>query len=237
MGGEQVTAACSDNNNSKSPPRVRASHTCQTEECPACQLYDKKKTIQTSEQQSTFLEQQSMPCVSKDIQEETSSSSDAREETLSSTELSALHSIENTQGETSSGSEQLSVSHPGSGTIGEELKLEACNDESQESRDRSDLPWPGRSWDSGNMYYESAADEAMFSFNWDENQVAEEHDYELIDSSHDWINDIARPKSYWEDCRQERYQEVLNANSSNGEICRLLERYITSGPSYCIPTI
>ncbi|KAK9989526.1 hypothetical protein SO802_029765 [Lithocarpus litseifolius] len=88
----------------------------------------------------------------------------------------------------------------------------------------------GTSSEVRNLDSEEFADRtASFKF-WAENEIAEEvevidHDY--AETSYDWINDIARPRSYWEHCRQERYEEVLN-NSDNGEICQLLERRTVS---------
>ena len=92
----------------------------------------------------------------------------------------------------------------------------------------SDVTLQGTSSGVRNLDSEEFADRtASFRF-WAENEIAEEvevidHDY--AETSYDWINDIARPRSYWEHCRQERYEEVLN-NSGNGEICQLLERYM-----------
>lgn len=92
----------------------------------------------------------------------------------------------------------------------------------------SDVTLQGTSSEVRNLDSEEFADRtASFKF-WAENEIAEEvevidHDY--AETSYDWINDIARPRSYWEHCRQERYEEVLN-NSDNGEICQLLERYM-----------
>ncbi|XP_024962485.1 uncharacterized protein LOC112502727 [Cynara cardunculus var. scolymus] len=45
-----------------------------------------------------------------------------------------------------------------------------------------------------------------------------------FDTTHDWISDISRPKSDWEDMRQARYQEMLDPFSGHIDIRRLLER-------------
>lgn len=47
------------------------------------------------------------------------------------------------------------------------------------------------------------------------------YDTETFDTNYDWISDISRPKSDWEDMRQARYQEM---SLGNGDIQRLLER-------------
>ncbi|KAI3747244.1 hypothetical protein L6452_09697 [Arctium lappa] len=53
----------------------------------------------------------------------------------------------------------------------------------------------------------------------------EDESYDMqFDTTHDWINDISRPKSDWEDMRQARYQEMLDPFSGHIDIRRLLER-------------
>jgi hypothetical protein len=89
------------------------------------------------------------------------------------------------------------------------------------------VTWQGTSSEARNLDSQEMADTTEPLNFWDENEIAEElevidHDY--AESSYDWTNDISRPRSYWEGCRQSRYQEVLN-NSDNGEICQLIERY------------
>lgn len=44
-------------------------------------------------------------------------------------------------------------------------------------------------------------------------------------ASYDWTSDISRPRSYWEERRQEWYKEMLGFGSDNNEIRKLLERY------------
>lgn len=42
--------------------------------------------------------------------------------------------------------------------------------------------------------------------------------------NHDWINDVSRPRSTWEDLRQARYQEMLDPFVENDDIRHLLQR-------------
>ncbi|CAA7020922.1 unnamed protein product [Microthlaspi erraticum] len=69
---------------------------------------------------------------------------------------------------------------------------------------------------------------------WEENEVEEEedeygdYDHYSGDYSYDWVNDISRPRSYWEDLRKERYLEVLNAESEKKDICNLIQRRTVS---------
>ncbi|KAL5577965.1 hypothetical protein UlMin_019664 [Ulmus minor] len=66
------------------------------------------------------------------------------------------------------------------------------------------------------------------SFNgWDGIDVVEELEesyQQYVETNHDWISEISRPISYWEDRRQEWYHEMLNSNSEKVEIRQLLER-------------
>ncbi|OIV91662.1 hypothetical protein TanjilG_26515 [Lupinus angustifolius] len=57
--------------------------------------------------------------------------------------------------------------------------------------------------------------EDIFDTNYDEN-------------SYDWISEISRPRSYWEERRQEWYREMLDTESHNEDICKLLERRTVS---------
>ncbi|KAL0873733.1 hypothetical protein Bca101_023438 [Brassica carinata] len=69
-----------------------------------------------------------------------------------------------------------------------------------------------------------------FANDWDENEVEEEEeeddDYDYEDYgelSTDWIYDVSRPRSYWEELRKERYLEVLNTESDKKDICNLIQ--------------
>ena len=84
----------------------------------------------------------------------------------------------------------------------------------------------------GNLDLQEAVNttEAITSFDcWDGNDVAEELEDSYLqyeeETGYDWISDISRPRSYWEDLRQEWYYEMLSSNSKNAEIRQLLERY------------
>lgn len=98
----------------------------------------------------------------------------------------------------------------------------------EEASSSSDVTSQGTRLEARNLDSQTTIDSTTASVNfWDENDIAEElevSDHEYAESSYDWIGDISRPRSYWEDRRRARYEEVLN-NSSNGEIHKLLERY------------
>jgi hypothetical protein len=69
----------------------------------------------------------------------------------------------------------------------------------------------------------------------DYNEILEEkecsdYNYDETSASYDWISPISRPKSYWEELRQEWYREMLDFGSGNDERRELLQRYLT----YCV---
>ena len=53
-----------------------------------------------------------------------------------------------------------------------------------------------------------------------------ENDQQYFGNNLDWISDIARPKTYWEDRRQAWYEDIFNTHSKHEEIRQLIERYI-----------
>nr|GMD26663.1 putative E3 ubiquitin ligase [Ipomoea batatas]GMD97568.1 putative E3 ubiquitin ligase [Ipomoea batatas] len=55
---------------------------------------------------------------------------------------------------------------------------------------------------------------------------------EQEDASQDWIIDVSRPQSVWEDLRQARYQEMLDPFLDNHDIQELLERRSVSNFLY-----
>ncbi|KAF8104150.1 hypothetical protein N665_0177s0007 [Sinapis alba] len=44
------------------------------------------------------------------------------------------------------------------------------------------------------------------------------------ETNNDWLTEISRPRSYWEELRKSRYLEVMNTRSEKEDIRRLLER-------------
>ncbi|XP_048132061.1 uncharacterized membrane protein DDB_G0293934 isoform X2 [Rhodamnia argentea] len=80
-----------------------------------------------------------------------------------------------------------------------------------------------------------AATDALATLSvWYEDEITEEQDtnnaneeeewYRERGGRYDWFSDICRPRSYWEDRRQEWYREMLGTNSVNEEIRQLIER-------------
>lgn len=87
----------------------------------------------------------------------------------------------------------------------------------------------------GNNVQPQAATDALSSLSvWYEDEIMEEQSndnaneeeewYREHGGTYDWFRDISRPRSYWEDRRQEWYREMLGTNSVNEEIRQLIER-------------
>lgn len=66
--------------------------------------------------------------------------------------------------------------------------------------------------------------EIPFSNGWEEQEECEDEQSYYGESSYDWLTEISRPRTYWEDLRKSRYLEVMNTRADKDEICRLLER-------------
>ncbi|KAG2315079.1 hypothetical protein Bca52824_018201 [Brassica carinata] len=58
----------------------------------------------------------------------------------------------------------------------------------------------------------------------DEEEYEDEQSYYYGEAKNDWLHEISRPRSYWEELRKSRYMEVLNTRSDKEDIRRLLER-------------
>ncbi|XP_056163479.1 flocculation protein FLO11-like isoform X2 [Syzygium oleosum] len=85
-----------------------------------------------------------------------------------------------------------------------------------------------------NVQPQAATDTLSSLSVWYEDDITEEQDadnaneeeewYRERGGTYDWFRDISRPRSYWEDRRQEWYREMLETNSVNEEIRQLIER-------------
>ena len=61
-----------------------------------------------------------------------------------------------------------------------------------------------------------------------EEKDCSDYDCDETGESYDWASPISRPRSYWEELRQEWYREMLNFSSHNDERRKLLERRTVS---------
>ncbi|GAB2281003.1 hypothetical protein Dimus_015617 [Dionaea muscipula] len=96
---------------------------------------------------------------------------------------------------------------PSSDTIWQDTCTESCNLECQES----------------SAYIETSYNnlEEDLIINYEEQEASNQ---QFLEANLDWINDISRPRSYWEDRRQAWYKEIFDSTSTNEEIRHLIER-------------
>ncbi|KHN45757.1 hypothetical protein glysoja_045703 [Glycine soja] len=59
-------------------------------------------------------------------------------------------------------------------------------------------------------------------------EEVEEIEQNFYETNYDWISEISRPRSYWEERRQAWYREMIENGSQNEDIRRLLERRTVS---------
>ncbi|CAA7014194.1 unnamed protein product [Microthlaspi erraticum] len=59
---------------------------------------------------------------------------------------------------------------------------------------------------------------------WEEQEEYEDEQYYYGETNNDWLTEISRPRSHWEELRKSRYLEVMNTRSEKEDIRRLLER-------------
>ncbi|KAJ7969383.1 RING/U-box superfamily protein [Quillaja saponaria] len=121
----------------------------------------------------------------------------------------------------------------------------------EEAVPSSDVNSNGITCEAQNLNSQETAETTASTNGWDENEIAEEVDessnqqyaeasydekeeeleesYQLYDdTNYDWISNISRPRSYWEDLRQAWYREMLTTGSDKREIRQLLERRTVS---------
>lgn len=68
--------------------------------------------------------------------------------------------------------------------------------------------------------------ETSYLNGWEDEEEYEEDEqsYYYGETNNDWLHEISRPRSYWEELRKTRYLEVMNTRSEKEDIRRLLER-------------
>nr|XP_048320310.1 uncharacterized protein LOC112489775 [Ziziphus jujuba var. spinosa] len=108
----------------------------------------------------------------------------------------------------------------------EQNSLSYASEDVQENLNpSSDIIRQGTISETGNVESQKTTDSTTLSDGWDTNDAVEEVEdnyQQYSETNYDWISDISRPRSHWEDRRKAWYQKMLNCNSEN-EICRLLE--------------
>lgn len=66
--------------------------------------------------------------------------------------------------------------------------------------------------------------ETSYLNGWEEQEEYEDEQYYYGETNNDWLTEISRPRSHWEELRKSRYLEVMNTRSEKEDIRRLLER-------------
>ncbi|XP_050105354.1 probable GPI-anchored adhesin-like protein PGA55 isoform X2 [Malus sylvestris] len=169
------------------------------------------------------------PHVSEDLHEEVSPRSEVTLQGTSSEARNNLpHASEHLHEEASPSSE---IIWQGTSSEARNNLPHVSEDLHEEASLSSDVIWQGTSSKARNLDAQENADATTSLVGWGENEIEEqlEDDYQYYgDYTYDWINEISRPRSYWENLRKAWYQEMLNSNSGKGEIRQLIERRTVS---------
>ncbi|XP_068323350.1 uncharacterized protein [Pyrus communis] len=169
------------------------------------------------------------PHVNEDLYEEVSPRSEVTLQGISSEARNNLpHASEHLHEEASPSSE---IIRQGTSSEARNNLPHVSEDLHEEASLSSEVIWQGTSSKARNLDVQENADATTSLVGWDENEIEEqlEDDYQYYgDYTYDWINEISRPRSYWENLRKAWYQEMLNSNSGKGEIRQLIERRTVS---------
>uniref|UniRef100_A0A0R0I3Z8 RING-type domain-containing protein n=1 Tax=Glycine max TaxID=3847 RepID=A0A0R0I3Z8_SOYBN len=99
---------------------------------------------------------------------------------------------------------------------------ETVNEEEESNQQHAETSYEETIEEASNQNYaESSYDDEM-------EEEVEEIDQNCYETNYDWISEISRPRSYWEECRQAWYREMLETGTQNEDIRRLLERRTVS---------
>ncbi|KAF8111849.1 hypothetical protein N665_0072s0060 [Sinapis alba] len=114
---------------------------------------------------------------------------------------------------------------------------EVCNDEDSERKEEEEKASPSACVDqetqTQGVVHESIEidqcleqQETSYLNGWEdeEEEYEDEQSYYYGETNNDWLHEISRPRSYWEELRKTRYMEVMNTRSDKEDIRRLLER-------------
>ncbi|ONI11679.1 hypothetical protein PRUPE_4G120300 [Prunus persica] len=166
---------------------------------------------------------------SEDLHEEANPSSDVTwQGTTSVAGKTFTHASEDLHEEVSPSSE---VTWQGTTSVARNTLPQVCEDLPDKLSPSSEVSWQGSTSAARNLDLQETTDTTTSLVCWDENDVEEqvEDDYEYYgEYSYDWITEISRPRSYWEDLRKAWYQEMLDSNSGKGDIRQLIERRTVS---------
>ncbi|CAH2034628.1 unnamed protein product [Thlaspi arvense] len=101
----------------------------------------------------------------------------------------------------------------------EETKTSSSTCETQEAPETQGVLHESNEMD---QYLEKQ--ETSYLNGWEEQEEYEDEQSYYGEPNNDWLTEISRPRSYWEELRKSRYLEVMNTRSEKEDIRRLLER-------------
>ncbi|XP_061342437.1 uncharacterized protein LOC133288643 [Gastrolobium bilobum] len=152
-------------------------------------------------------------------------SKDTRCKTIYGTDIHCKEPIQNPESQTSADNKK--EAHPPSSDVTFQGTLfEAQNDDPKETVGACSSMADSNANETAYEVEASEQQYAASSYNETEEEEANDHYYN--EASYDWISPISRPRSYWEERRQEWYREMLDFGSDNDEIRKLLERRTVS---------
>ncbi|GAU51433.1 hypothetical protein TSUD_301990 [Trifolium subterraneum] len=147
----------------------------------------------------------------------------------------ASHSIESTQKSVSQTREE---DGPSSNVMSQEKCFEAQHDYFKETAEpttsMTDSNANEKAEEEKNKQYdETSYDCAIEEEGSDQNYAESCYEEEIVEeiyyeNNHDWISEISRPRSFWEEKRQAWYREMLDNGSENEDIQVLLQRKTVS---------
>ena len=195
--------------------------------------YEQKSTVQ-AEAKNTRIPRKDI--VNSVTQLENASTSDQISKEISSQIAPGTvnHSIESTQ--KSVVNETREKDHPSSNVVSQETCFETHRESTEENSEATTSITDSNLNENEEETINHQCDDTGYDFSTEEgsNQNYAESSYEETEeenydeNNYDWISEISRPRSYWEERRQAWYKEILDTGSPNEDIQVLLQRKTVS---------
>ncbi|VFQ64260.1 unnamed protein product [Cuscuta campestris] len=107
----------------------------------------------------------------------------------------------------------------------QQQKLEHFHDETGMGRVSSDAGCNDQSIEAAIPFWDNeGGDDSSICWEQDDQESLESDSPEQPEVGQDWVTDVSRPRSEWQDLRQARYEEMLDPFSDNNDIRELLQR-------------
>ncbi|RAL50926.1 hypothetical protein DM860_005282 [Cuscuta australis] len=108
----------------------------------------------------------------------------------------------------------------------QQQKLEHFHDETRMGRVSSDAGCNDQSIEAAIPFWDNeGSDDSSICWEQDDQESLESDSPEQPEVGRDWVTDVSRPRSEWQDLRQARYDEMLDPFSDNNDIRELLQRF------------